>query len=198
MANNFTHEQIQQSIREKYANVAHTSAGMFNYPTGEAGARKLGYDSVNFDELPEELLSSFCGVGNPFSLGSINEGEVVLDIGCGAGFDLFVASTKVGKLGKVCGIDITPQMVEKAKANLEKTNCEYEVKVASSEQIPYPNDTFDVITSNGVLNLSPLKEETFKEIYRVLKPGGRFQFADIILKADLPEKVATSLDSWSN
>lgn len=189
---------IQQAIRVKYAKVSHSSKGIFSYPTGEKGANFLGYELSEFTNLPKELLESFCGVGNPFSLGPIKKGESVLDIGCGAGFDLFVASTRVGKNGKVYGIDLTPEMVNKAKENLQQAPCPAQVQVGSSEAIPFDADTFDVVTSNGVLNLSPLKEESFKEIYRVLKPGGQLQFADIILKEELPEEITGNLDAWSN
>ena len=191
-------EDIQQAIRKKYAEVSHSSKGIFSYPTGEKGANLLGYNLSEFTRLPNELLESFCGVGNPFSLGPIEKEDSILDIGCGAGFDLFVASTKVGENGKVCGIDLTPEMVTKATKNLQLASCQVEVQVGSSEEIPFDRDTFDVVTSNGVLNLSPLKEQSFKEIYRVLKPGGQLQFADIILKEKLPEEITGNLDAWSN
>ena len=198
MSKQQTFEDIQQAIRVKYAKVSQSSKGIFPYLTGENGANFLGYDLSQFTYLPKELLESFCGVGNPFSLGPIKEGNSVLDIGCGAGFDLFVASTKVGKSGKVYGIDLTPEMVKKAKENLQQAPCPAQVQVGSSEAIPFDSDTFDVVTSNGVLNLSPLKEESFKEIYRVLKPGGQLQFADLILKDKLPEEIMGNLDAWAN
>ena len=198
MSKQQTLEDIQQAIRGKYAEVSHSSKGIFSYPTGEKGANLLGYNLSEFTYLPKELLESFCGVGNPFSLGPIKKGESILDIGCGAGFDLFVASTRVGKNGKVYGIDLTPEMVMKAKDNLQQASCHAQVQVGSSEAIPFDTDTFDVVTSNGVLNLSPLKEKSFKEIYRVLKPGGQLQFADIILKEKLPEEITGNLDAWSN
>jgi arsenite methyltransferase len=148
--------------------------------------------------MPDELIKSFCGVGNPFTLGPINLGETILDVGCGVGFDLIVSSRMVGQNGKVCGIDLTPEMAEKAKKNLNQYGVRnYDVQVAGAESIPYPDNTFDVVISNGVLNLSPLKEKSFREIYRVLKPNGRLQYADIVLREDCGT-VCSTLEAWSN
>jgi arsenite methyltransferase len=191
-------EEIRESVRRKYLEVARSAEGKFKYPTGREGALGLGYDPALLEDMPEELLESFCGVGNPFVLGPINAGDAVLDVGCGAGFDLVVAARLAGPGGRVCGIDLTPEMVEKARRNLGVAGVNGEVRVVSSEAIPYEDASFDVVTSNGVLNLSPQKEKSFQEIHRVLRPGGRLQFADIVLKEELPEKVANSLDAWSD
>ncbi len=190
---------IQNAIRKKYVEVSGTAANKFNYPTGRDGAALQGYDLMILGNMPDELIESFCGVGNPFTLGQISPEETVLDIGCGAGFDMIIASHLVGRKGKVCGIDITQEMLEKAKKNLEQAAVSvYELKVAGAEEIPYDNETFDVVTSNGVLNLSPLKGKSFKEIYRVLKPTGRLQFADIVLKEGKSSSGSSPLDDWSN
>lgn len=150
-------------------------------------------------DLPDDVLDTFCGVGNPLALESIHSGEKVLDIGCGAGLDMILASRLVGPAGRVCGIDLTPEMVEKARANFVRAGVNNaNAVVAGSEAIPYDNDAFDVVISNGVLNLSPLKERSFREIFRVLKPGGRLRFADIVLKEDLPAELANSLEAWSD
>ncbi len=192
-------EEIQSAVRKKYAEVSESAEGRFKYPTGKEGASALGYDLSIMGEMSDELMESFCGVGNPFNLGPINEGDSVLDIGSGAGFDLIVASRMVGPGGKVCGIDLTPEMAQKAVTNLKVAGVNNgEVRISGAEDIPYGDNTFDVVTSNGVLNLSPLKEESFREIYRVLKPYGRLQFADIVLKEDLPQKIACSLEAWSD
>jgi SAM-dependent methyltransferase len=192
-------EEIQDAVRKKYAEVSQSAEGKFKYPTGKEGALKLKYDVSVLEEMSDDMVSSFCGVGNPFTLGPLNVGETILDIGCGAGFDLIIAGRAVGAKGKVCGIDITSEMAEKAKDNLKTSGIENsDIRVAGAEEIPFDDNTFDVITSNGVLNLSPLKEKSFSEIYRVLKPNGRLQFADIVLKEDLPDKVAASLDAWSD
>jgi arsenite methyltransferase len=192
-------EQIRAAIRKKYAEVSRSAEGKFKYPTGREGARALGYDPALLAEMPGGMVESFCGVGNPFTLGPIHPGERVLDVGCGAGFDLFVAARMVGPEGGVSGVDLTEEMVEQAWANLEQRDVSHgEVRQGSAEDIPYADATFDVVISNGVLNLSPQKEKSFREIHRVLKPGGRLQFADMVLRGDLPRKVAGNLDAWSD
>lgn len=190
---------IQSAIRKKYVEVSVTAANKFNYPTGRDGAYLQGYDPMILLNMPDALVESFCGVGNPFRLGQIKQEETVLDVGCGAGFDMIVASHMVGQKGKVCGIDITPEMLEKAERNLALAAASpYDIQIAGAEDIPYDEGTFDVVTSNGVLNLSPLKEKSFREIYRVLKPAGRLQFADIVLKENSPVVRNNLLADWSN
>ncbi|MDF1577403.1 MAG: methyltransferase domain-containing protein [Desulfobulbales bacterium] len=178
--------------------MALSAEGKFQYPTGKNGAMALNYDKAIIANAPPELLESFCGVGNPFSIAKLSPGDQVLDIGCGAGFDMIVASEQVGKKGKVCGIDLTEDMINRARKNMALaaiTN--FEIHHVDTEEIPYPEQTFDVVTSNGVINLSPQKEHLFKEIFRVLKPGGRLQFVDIVLKKELPASLAASPDAWS-
>jgi arsenite methyltransferase len=192
-------EEIQRAVRKKYAEVSRSASGRFRYLTGKAGAAALGYDVSLLADLPDDVFDSFCGVGNPFALGSIHRGEKVLDVGCGAGLDMIVASRLVGPTGYVCGIDITSEMVEKAHADLVQAGTNNaSATVAGSEGIPFDDNTFDVVTSNGVLNLSPLKEQSLREIFRVLKPFGRLQFADIVLNEDLPAEMTNSLDAWSD
>jgi arsenite methyltransferase len=199
MADQVDEKKIRDAVREKYAEVSRSAAGNFNYPTGREGAIQQGYDPIIIQSMPDELIESFCGVGNPFRLGTMKSGETVLDVGCGAGFDLIVASRMVGQRGKICGIDLTPEMAEKAKRNLNRYGVQnYDIQVAGAESIPYPDNTFDVIISNGVLNLSPLKEKCFREIYRALSPNGRLQFADIVLKQDCGGAMCSTLEAWSN
>jgi ubiquinone/menaquinone biosynthesis C-methylase UbiE len=144
------------------------------------------------------MLKSFCGVGNPFSLGEIQPGSNVLDIGSGAGFDLYVARRLVGESGRVCGIDLTREMIDLARQNIAASSLtNIEVTHVSSEEIPYSDNTFDTVISNGVINLSPCKQELFQEIFRVLKNGGKLQFADVILEKELPGALAGSLEAWS-
>ncbi len=158
----------------------------------------MGYDPAVIESAPALILESFCGVGNPFSLGKVSPGSTLLDFGCGAGFDLFVASKLVGENGRVCGIDLTEEMVGRARENLTLAGVtNFEVKKVDSEAIPYDDRSFDVVVSNGVINLSPSKETAFKEIYRVLKPGGRLRFADVVLENELPAGLAGSAESWS-
>jgi arsenite methyltransferase len=198
MADHIDTKKIRDAVRKKYSEVSSSAEGKFNYPTGRHGAILHGYDPTVLQSMPDGLIESFCGVGNPFTLGPINSGETILDVGCGAGFDLIVASRMAGQNARVCGIDLTPEMVAKAKKNLNRYGVQnFDIQVAGAESIPYPDNTFDVITSNGVLNLSPLKEKCFREIYRVLRPNGRLQFADIVLKEDCGAACST-LEAWSN
>lgn len=189
---------IKNAIKHKYQAVSSGAAGFFSYAVGKEGALLLGYEEKLLTPLPEKVLNAFCGVGNPFSLGTIAPGSVVLDIGCGAGFDLYVASTLTGNNGHVLGVDLTYLMAARAMANLSS------LKVASAnilnacgDKLPLVDNSFDVVISNGAINLSPEKPRLFAEIHRVLKPGGRLQFADIILDGDLPPHLSTGVESWS-
>lgn len=191
-------EEIRTAIRRKYAEVSVSAKGKFLYPTGRDGALILGYDQKIVSSVSSDLLESFCGVGNPFSLGTITMGEKVLDFGCGAGFDMVVASRLVGPGGRVYGVDLTEEMVERAKKNLTDAGVtNFEIEKVDSEDIPYDNSTFDVVISNGVFNLSPDKRRLFNEIYRVLKPGGRLQFADVVLEGELPLHLSGDSEAWS-
>jgi SAM-dependent methyltransferase len=198
MATKVDFNAIRSAIREKYKKVAHSIDGGFLYPTGKEGAEKLGYDPFLIHSAPKPLIEIFCGVGCPFSLGEIALGETVLDVGCGGGFDLFCSSRMVGLEGKAFGVDLSPEMIKKAQANLALAGVSNaRVQVGSSEQLPFDEDTFEVVTSNGVLNLSLEKEKTYSEIWRVLKPGGRLQFADMVLKEELPPEEM-SAKAWSH
>jgi len=189
---------IKSAIRQKYSEVAVSAAGKFQYPSGREGVELLGYDRALIQSAPPQLLDSFCGVGNPFSLSEIGLGSAVLDVGCGAGLDMYVAGRLVGDQGTVCGIDLTDDMASLARKNLEKAgSSNVEIKTVDTEHIPYPDRSFDVVISNGVINLSPSKQTTFKEVYRVLKPGGTLQFADVVLEQDLPEALSGSADAWA-
>lgn len=191
-------EQIRTAIRKKYAEVSVSAEGKFQYLTGKEGAAALGYDPEILADMPPDLLNAFCGVGNPFPLGEIRPGSKVLDIGCGAGFDLIVASRLTGPHGRVYGIDLTREMLGRAAENLEKTGtANVSLSQVDTEAIPFNDSMFDVVLSNGVINLSPFKQELFKEIHRVLQPGGRLQFADIVLEQELPAALAGSLEAWS-
>jgi len=137
-------------------------------------------------------------VGNPFALGGIESGMRVLDFGCGAGFDMFVAAIIVGQSGQVYGVDLTAEMVQQARDNLHMAGLtNHEILHIEKEDIPYPDSFFDVIISNGAVNLSPCKELCFRELYRVLKPGGKIRFADVILAGELPPHLAGSIEAWS-
>jgi arsenite methyltransferase len=178
--------------------VSSSAAGKFQYQTGKEGAVLLRYDPAILQKIKPERLNSFCGVGNPFSIEQIKPGSVILDIGCGAGFDLIVASSLTGPSGRVFGIDLTEEMVAKAKGNVNNMGIS-NVKIThvDSEEIPFDDQMFDIVISNGVINLSPWKLKLFQEIDRVLKYGGKLQFADIVAENELPTELTGSLEAWA-
>ena len=190
-------QKIETGIREKYAKVAGGPQGLFKYPTGKAGLEALGYDPEILKSLPESVLDSFCGVGNPFSLGPVDRGETVLDIGSGGGLDSLVAARMVGAGGKVVGLDLSPEMVVRAYENLKQTDLtNVAFQEFSGEDLPFPDGSFDLVISNGVFNLIPAKGRMLKEACRVLKPNGRLLIADQILSGALTKSPQERIDSW--
>jgi len=191
-------ERIVEGIRKKYAEASVTPQNLFNYPTGREGLEGLGYDSKIVKSIPKPVIDSFLGVGNPFSLGPIDEGETVLDIGCGGGFDLIFAAIMVGSKGNVTGIDVTPEMLELSKKNLQEASIEnVTLRQTNAEELPFPDNNFDVIISNGVFNLIPEKAKAFSEVFRVLKLNGRLMLADQILIVELSKEQRLSAESWA-
>lgn len=191
-------DKIHKAIRKKYKKVARSPHGLFKYPTGRAGLETLQYDNELISKLPESVAASFCGVGNPFCLGPILEKEVVLDVGCGAGVDTIIAALMMGPVGKAVGIDIISDMLERAKNNIslmELNNIYFQE--ASAENIPFADEHFDVVISNGAINLVPFKVKAFSEIYRVLKPAGRLMLADNVLIGEMPANRKRLVKSWS-
>jgi arsenite methyltransferase len=189
--------RIEESIRGKYAKVASSALGLFKYPTGREGLEALGYDQEMVRALPESALSSFCGVGNPFPLGPIHEGEVVLDIGCGTGVDSLIAAMMVGPEGRVVGIDMVHEMLDRANQNLRETDLKnIFFRLGTAEKLPFSDSSFDVVISNGVFNLIPDKIKAASEIFRVLKPEGRLMMADQVLTGKLPDDPEERIKSW--
>ena len=190
-------EQIDKGIREKYHKVASTPEGHFKYPTGIDGLKRLGYDNRLISDLPDTVASSFCGVGNLFSLGKIRTGTHVLDIGCGSGVDGLLAAKLIGDSGKVLGIDMTPEMVQKANANkklLAVDNITF--KVAKIQDLTDMDRYFDLIISNGVFNLILDKDEALQTAYRLLKPGGKLFVADQVLSGSMSKDLKHRVASW--
>jgi SAM-dependent methyltransferase len=189
--------RIEESIRQKYIKVAISPEGNFQYPIGRAGLEALAYDKEMIQNLPDDAVESYCGVGNLFTLGPIQEGETVLDIGCGTGVDTLIAAIMVGPEGKVVGIDMVPEMLERAMKNLNETilsNVTFQP--ASAENLPFPDESFDVVISNGVFNLIPDKVKALSEVLRVLKRSGRLMIADQTLTGQLPEDAKARIESW--
>jgi len=191
-------KRIEEGIRQKYARVARTSEGNFRYPTGEAGLRGQHYNTEILNKLPKDIFVSYCGVGNPFLLWPISEGEAVLDVGCGAGVDTLIAATMIGPKGRATGIDSTPEILAAARENLRKTSLHnVTFQEASAENLPFPDVSFDAVISNGVFNLIPDKLKALKEIFRVLKPLGRLMIADQVLTVEPPGDTRSMVENWA-
>jgi arsenite methyltransferase len=192
-------QRIEATIRGKYLKVAAGPEGLFRYPTGRPGLEALGYDLLVVRNLPEPVAASYCGVGNPFILGPMGEGAAVLDIGCGAGVDSIIAAELVGPSGSVTGIDLVPEMLAKARENARLAGVDDQVtfQESSAEQLPFPDNRFDVVISNGVFNLVVDKPKALGEVFRVLKPGGRFRLADQVLAGELPKETQARVENWA-
>lgn len=190
--------KIRSSVKSKYRDVAVGSEGHFPYPVGRESALKLGYDPKWLEAVPGEVVERFVGAGNPFSLRMPKPGERVLDAGCGCGLDAFVCSALVGPAGRVSAVDLTAEMLalpRKLASRLEQQNIEF--REASVEALPYNEGAFDLVISNGVLNLIPDKKAAFSELARVLRRGGVFAAADLLVMEEIPPEVLASKDAWS-
>lgn len=194
-----TSAELVEAVRGRFAKVARSPNEETKFPVGPASAKKLGYDPDEIDCLPASATDSFCGVGNPLGLGDIRPGQTVLDLGSGAGLDSLLAARRVGPTGRVIGVDLCEEMVAKARQNAERlglNNAEF--VNAQIEDLPLPDGSVDVVISNGVFNLCPDKPRVLAEAFRVLRPGGRLQMADILLEEGVtPEEVAR-MGCWSD
>ena len=189
---------LRSAISKEYREVAVNPQKGFHFHTGRRLAKILGYDDELIRIVPEGSLASFAGTGNPFSLGAIRPGERVVDVGCGAGFDSLIAAHMTGTGGRAIGIDMTPEMLSKARGGAEAagaSNIDFREGVA--EALPVEDDWADVVISNGAINLCPDKLAVFREMYRVLKPGGRLQIADILVEKPVPEEATEDIDLWT-
>jgi SAM-dependent methyltransferase len=189
---------LRRQIQAKYTDVALRPEQGFHFHTGRPLARMLGYDDRDLDSLPESTVESFAGTGNPFSLGPLRSGESVLDVGSGAGFDTLIAARQVGPAGKVVAIDMTEAMLEKTRAGAAAMGLRnVETRLGYAESLPVEDSSIDVVISNGVINLCPDKVQAMRELWRVLKPGGRIQIADIIVHKEVPQDAKDDIDLWS-
>jgi SAM-dependent methyltransferase len=192
-------EQIYNAIRERYAEVAEQPVGQFKYPVGRESAKGLEYRRDFLDRIPSVVVEHVVGVGNPFSMGAPEPGWNVLDIGCGCGFDLQMAALYVGPTGRVRGVDMSPDMLRVARAGLEEHGLlNVEFIEGRADDLPVDSDWADLVISNGVLNLATCKASAFAEVARVLKPGGRFQAADLVRLKVLPQGDRDDRFAWSN
>jgi arsenite methyltransferase len=206
-------EEVTKQVRTRYANVAKQSStcccsgasapgkasaccGNTNVDTAKEISKNIGYSDTDVESVPEGANLGL-GCGNPIALASLKEGEIVLDLGSGAGFDCFLAASRVGLQGKVIGVDMTPEMLDKARENARKGKYQnVEFRLGEIENLPAADNSVNVIISNCVINLSLDKPKVFKEAFRVLKPGGRLMVSDIVLLADLPRKIMDSIEAY--
>lgn len=191
-------KSLRRAIRKEYAQVAGNPKGGFHFHTGRPLAKMLGYPDAWIDELPVSAVESFAGTGNPFTLGEIKAGDHVVDIGSGSGFDSLIAARLVGPQGHVIGVDMTPEMLEKARHAAAKARFrQIEFKKGQAESLPVPDGWADVAISNGVVNLCPDKTTVFREMYRVLKPEGRIQIGDILVEKAVPDTDKSNIELWT-
>lgn len=194
---------IKKYVREGYAKIAQqggsccpTSSCCGSTNQAQDISKAVGYSDTEMSAVPEGANLGL-GCGNPVAIASLKEGDIVLDLGSGAGFDAFLASPRVGEKGRVIGVDMTPEMIKKARANAKKGNYQnVEFRLGEIEKLPVEDDSLDVIISNCVINLSPDKQSVFKEAFRVLKPGGRLMVSDLVLVKDLPDAIKESIEAY--
>ena len=191
-------DALCDEVRAKYREVAADPHGEFHFHTGRPLARRLCYDDAILDSLPDAAEESFAGVANPFSLRPLMPGENVVDIGSGGCFDCFVVAQQVGTNGRVVGIDLTEEMLDKSRQTASNMGFDHgEFREGLIEEMPIEDGGADVVISNGVINRCPDKAQVFDEIYRVFKPGGRLQYADIANGNSVPEAAVADIDLWT-
>jgi SAM-dependent methyltransferase len=188
---------LKSEIKKTYACVSEQPETDFIFPTGRAWAEDLGYPE-ELAAVPATAVESFAGVANPWDLGRLEPGERVLDLGCGAGTDTLVAAQMVGPAGRVIGIDMTPEMLAQAREAAGELGAEnVEFVEAEAEHLPFSDASFDVVISNGVIDLIPDKDAVFAELERVLRPGGRIQIADVTIQQPVSEEGRRKIDLWT-
>lgn len=189
---------LRKAIQDEYREVAEHPDKGFHFHTGRRLTQIVGYKDEWFTGVSERAIESFAGTGNPFAMGELVAGEKVVDVGSGGGIDSLVAARMVGPSGKVVGIDMTPAMLEKARTAAAESGVDnVEFREAYMEELPVPDGWADVVISNGVLNLTPDKQKTLGEMFRVLRPGGRLQIADILVSRAVPDAAKGKIDLWT-
>jgi arsenite methyltransferase len=189
---------LRAEVKAKYRAVAVDPHGSYHFHTGRPLTQRLGYDEAIVTALPDSAVEAFAGVGNPFSLGRLEPSERVVDLGSGGGFDCFIAARQVGPEGHVVGVDMTEEMLDRSRAAataMGLRNVEFRRGVI--EDLPVGEGWADVVISNGVINLCADKRQVFSEVMRVLRPGGRLQFADIANAKEIPEGALRNIDLWT-
>jgi SAM-dependent methyltransferase len=191
-------DTLKREIRKTYTRVSAEPESAFIFPTGRAWALDLGYPADLLAHVPDGSAESFAGVANPFSLGALAPAEQVLDLGSGAGTDSLVAAQMVGPGGHVTGIDMTPEMLAKARTSVAILGAgNVEFVEGEAEALPFADESFDVVISNGVIDLIPDKDAVFAELFRILRPGGRVQIADVTIQQPVSEEARRSIDLWT-
>jgi SAM-dependent methyltransferase len=191
--------ELREEVKSKYRDVAVNPHGSFHFHTGRPLAQRLGYDETIVARMPESAIEAFAGVGNPFSQGALHPGERVVDLGSGGGLDCFVAVEQVGPEGQVVGVDMTDKMLERSRTAATAMGLgNVEFRRGIIEDLPVEGGWADVVISNGVINLCADKRRVFNEVMRVLRPGGRLQFADIATGKVVPEAAIRNIDLWTD
>jgi arsenite methyltransferase len=189
---------LREEIQKTYTDVATDAAQEFIFPTGRSWAQELGYPEPELSRVPDATAESFAGVANHWTLGHIEPGSVVLDLGCGAGTDLLIAAQMTGPSGRAIGIDMTPSMLERARASAREMGIDQlELHESLIEALPVEDASVDVVISNGVIDLVPDKNAVFDEIDRILRPGGRLQLADVVIHHEVSEDARARIDLWT-
>jgi SAM-dependent methyltransferase len=189
---------LRDEIQKTYTDVATDTDQDFIFPTGRAWAQDLGYPEPELSRVPDATVESFAGVANHWLLGRIDPGQVVLDLGCGAGTDLLIAAQMTGPSGRVIGVDMTSSMLDRARASAQEMGLDYvDLHQSLIEELPLETASVDVVISNGVIDLVPDKDAVFDEIDRVLRPGGRLQVADVVIHTEVSEDARARIDLWT-